>query len=128
MKAYKITRNEPCPCGSGKKYKKCCLGQDKVERIEKNYWDTNPSPIKEQKNVLIVTTTKEVAMPIRLYYKVHDKLTLIKCLDRLKCICWLTENHFLINYMKEAKNIGLMVKYSKVPPELYPIILADGHI
>ena len=22
-----IGRNEPCPCGSGKKYKKCCLGQ-----------------------------------------------------------------------------------------------------
>jgi uncharacterized protein len=22
----KIGRNEPCPCGSGKKYKKCCLG------------------------------------------------------------------------------------------------------
>jgi len=21
-------RNEPCPCGSGKKYKKCCLGKD----------------------------------------------------------------------------------------------------
>ena len=24
----KIGRNEPCPCGSGKKYKKCCLGQE----------------------------------------------------------------------------------------------------
>ena len=23
----KIGRNEPCPCGSGKKYKKCCLGR-----------------------------------------------------------------------------------------------------
>lgn len=23
----KISRNEPCPCGSGKKYKKCCLGK-----------------------------------------------------------------------------------------------------
>ena len=23
----KIGRNEPCPCGSGKKYKKCCLGK-----------------------------------------------------------------------------------------------------
>jgi uncharacterized protein YchJ len=23
----KIGRNEPCPCGSGKKYKKCCGGQ-----------------------------------------------------------------------------------------------------
>ena len=22
-----ISRNEPCPCGSGKKYKKCCLGK-----------------------------------------------------------------------------------------------------
>ena len=22
----KLRRNEPCPCGSGKKYKKCCLG------------------------------------------------------------------------------------------------------
>ena len=23
----KIGRNNPCPCGSGKKYKKCCLGK-----------------------------------------------------------------------------------------------------
>ncbi|WP_345893530.1 SEC-C metal-binding domain-containing protein [Aeromonas sp. 5HA1] len=21
----KVGRNEPCPCGSGKKYKQCCL-------------------------------------------------------------------------------------------------------
>lgn len=25
VKKDKIGRNEPCPCGSGKKYKKCCL-------------------------------------------------------------------------------------------------------
>jgi len=24
----KVGRNDPCPCGSGKKYKKCCLGRD----------------------------------------------------------------------------------------------------
>lgn len=24
----KIGRNDPCPCGSGKKYKKCCLGRE----------------------------------------------------------------------------------------------------
>ena len=24
----RIGRNDPCPCGSGKKYKKCCLGKD----------------------------------------------------------------------------------------------------
>ncbi len=28
----KIGRNDPCPCGSGKKYKKCCLAQDQASR------------------------------------------------------------------------------------------------
>jgi len=28
MKALKIKRNEPCPCGSGKKYKKCCFDKE----------------------------------------------------------------------------------------------------
>jgi len=28
MKPNKIGRNDPCPCGSGKKYKKCCMDND----------------------------------------------------------------------------------------------------
>ena len=24
VKSQKVGRNDPCPCGSGKKYKKCC--------------------------------------------------------------------------------------------------------
>ena len=32
----KIGRNSPCPCGSGKKYKKCCLISDQKKRIELN--------------------------------------------------------------------------------------------
>ena len=27
VKDAKVGRNEPCPCGSGKKYKKCCIGK-----------------------------------------------------------------------------------------------------
>src|SRR4030067_468754 len=27
---YKVGRNDPCPCGSGLKYKKCCLGKSKA--------------------------------------------------------------------------------------------------
>jgi hypothetical protein len=27
-RAEKVGRNEPCPCGSGKKYKKCCGPKD----------------------------------------------------------------------------------------------------
>ncbi|HYG33591.1 MAG TPA: SEC-C metal-binding domain-containing protein [Clostridia bacterium] len=28
----KVGRNDPCPCGSGKKYKKCCLAKDEALR------------------------------------------------------------------------------------------------
>lgn len=26
----KVGRNDPCPCGSGKKYKQCCLSKKKM--------------------------------------------------------------------------------------------------
>ncbi|MBW1792566.1 MAG: SEC-C domain-containing protein [Deltaproteobacteria bacterium] len=32
----KIGRNKPCPCGSGKKYKKCCMEKDNKILAEKN--------------------------------------------------------------------------------------------
>lgn len=42
-KAKKVGRNDPCPCGSGKKYKKCCYDKDQREdsvapiRLEDKY-------------------------------------------------------------------------------------------
>jgi len=30
----KIGRNDPCPCGSGRKYKKCCLQKDNADGAE----------------------------------------------------------------------------------------------
>jgi hypothetical protein len=33
----KVGRNDPCPCGSGKKYKKCCLGKNVVSSETLNY-------------------------------------------------------------------------------------------
>ena len=32
IKEYKIGRNDPCPCASGKKYKNCCLSTGKYEK------------------------------------------------------------------------------------------------
>ena len=29
VKKEKVGRNDPCPCGSGKKYKNCCLLKEK---------------------------------------------------------------------------------------------------
>lgn len=33
VREYKYSRNEPCPCGSGKKYKKCCLNKGTYENL-----------------------------------------------------------------------------------------------
>lgn len=33
----KIGRNEPCPCGSGKKYKKCCMKKQTKRLTEKGF-------------------------------------------------------------------------------------------
>ena len=30
----KIGRNQPCPCGSGKKYKRCCWSRDRATRTD----------------------------------------------------------------------------------------------
>jgi len=35
IKREKVGRNDPCPCGSGKKYKKCCLNKDEARKSEK---------------------------------------------------------------------------------------------
>ena len=33
----KIGRNAPCPCGSGKKYKNCCMGSKPVLSLKESY-------------------------------------------------------------------------------------------
>lgn len=38
----KIGRNQPCPCGSGKKYKKCCLPNDRQTR------ERRPDPVQPE--------------------------------------------------------------------------------
>ena len=32
--AKKAGPNDPCPCGSGKKYKKCCMQKDKTSGMD----------------------------------------------------------------------------------------------
>ena len=52
----KIDRNAPCPCGSGKKYKKCCLGKaaaqstpsQSTQPVSQNFNATNVAPPSEQ--------------------------------------------------------------------------------
>ena len=38
-------RNEPCPCGSGKKYKKCCIAKHRSEGSSHNSLEATQSPL-----------------------------------------------------------------------------------
>jgi tetratricopeptide (TPR) repeat protein len=55
--AQKVGRNDPCPCGSGKKYKKCCL--EKEAESARNR--PPPPPVRHQPP--IASATRAVAPP-----------------------------------------------------------------
>ncbi len=48
IKREKTGRNAPCPCGSGKKYKKCCLNKDEAARPEKTSVTPVESALRDQ--------------------------------------------------------------------------------
>ena len=58
-------RNDPCPCGSGKKYKRCCLEKDAAREREalaasvkpaSSPWSRSPEVLAEMREALAVAT------------------------------------------------------------------------
>jgi tetratricopeptide (TPR) repeat protein len=50
----KVGRNQPCPCGSGKKYKQCCLATDEAATVaasEQQRRDAPPPPIRAPRSL-----------------------------------------------------------------------------
>ena len=45
----KVGRNDPCPCGSGKKYKKCCIGKPEITPFSGARDASAGSPPKKEK-------------------------------------------------------------------------------
>lgn len=62
----KIGRNEPCPCGSGKKYKKCCYRKSK----RGNAFDNGP-PIKISEAIL------KISEPLMTKYPQSGRITVL---------------------------------------------------
>ena len=111
MRREKIGRNDACPCGSGYKYKRCCLEIDQSLTIP--YPEDFPSPLFEKeagdRALPLMTITQEPHMPVRLYYEIFDKGSLLARLNSLQCVSWASEERFFINYCKESKSIGLAI-------------------
>lgn len=93
MKTKKVGRNEPCPCGSGKKYKKCCIDKDshKLMQSRTNFVDRE---IKE-------------ASELSLEYKEES---LVGSIDRLER---LLSQHDLTLTQKQSAQLNLALAYQR---------------
>lgn len=111
----KIGRNDPCPCGSHKKFKMCCIHLPSTDAQK-------PATTRE---LALATTTDEPIMPVRLYYTISDSVSLVTQLGRLNCIESGDDNTYIINYAAEARKIDFSKKYKDpIFRKNAPIILA----
>ncbi len=72
MKIGKIGRNDPCPCGSGLKYKKCCMKREKADLTE-TYFKRYGIRLKGKQDVEKIKEAGKLAIATLL--KVRDILT-----------------------------------------------------
>lgn len=55
----KVGRNEPCPCGSGKKYKRCCLEKHEEARLAQGGEETAKLQAKEREQKKLIDEIEE---------------------------------------------------------------------
>ncbi len=60
----KIGRNEPCPCGSGRKYKQCCMKKtsDVAESLAEQYFRKHKIRLKSARDIEGIRTCGELVM------------------------------------------------------------------
>lgn len=86
-KKVKIRRNDPCPCGSGLKYKRCCLGKTNLEGkdVRELYFKRHSIRLKGEKDIegirragrLVLDTLDLVEAEIRPGIKTDEINTLV---------------------------------------------------
>ncbi|MBW1861152.1 MAG: type I methionyl aminopeptidase [Deltaproteobacteria bacterium] len=60
----KIGRNDPCPCGSGLKYKKCCMGKEHsgIKNIKSRYQREHNIYLKEKEDIVSIKKAGRLAI------------------------------------------------------------------
>ncbi|MES2387840.1 MAG: SEC-C metal-binding domain-containing protein [Bacteroidota bacterium] len=81
-----LGRNDPCSCGSGKKYKKCCLANDEKSHSEQAYLNS----IKKMLSGVRPNRKQAVSNSFIDYISTHDTADAFNCLVGIQLIA---ENH-----------------------------------
>jgi len=65
-----VRRNDPCPCGSGKKYKKCCLKKENIVQLKEH----KEEQFYRQKHLLVekLNAFFEKEIPLNQYYQLQS--------------------------------------------------------
>jgi methionyl aminopeptidase len=60
----KIGRNDPCPCGSGLKYKKCCMGKESLGSVhlKEKYYREHRIRLKEKADIEAIKSAGRIAL------------------------------------------------------------------
>ncbi len=126
----KLSRNEFCHCGSGKKYKKCCLPKDEQQIVSPSIGKSikaTPEKNKVNNDAIMATLTGEYTQPVRLCYKVYDKQAIhSKIFKNMKCMSYVTANNrWIWLYDHEAKKLSFEKTYQDIPKHLRPIVIGS---
>ncbi len=117
----KISRNSPCPCGSGKKYKKCCLEKDELKAREISAENSEASiepmneieePLYKGANFNLANKTVEACLAWgeaweRIKAEMPQEIKSLEQLDRFFCDDFLVYN-CLQEYEMELGNAGVI--------------------
>jgi len=113
----KIGRNEPCPCGSGQKYKYCCIGKTPRER-HLPIWEDSTTGEKLSLNMTddILNWAAQAELPLKNFCKDNDfyffglAITVGQCqkLDEKLKEGTLTKQMFLDTYKENCKQEPIM--------------------
>jgi hypothetical protein len=56
----KVERNEPCPCGSGKKYKRCCYPKDRETAMRSHAMSSHEPPSLKERSLAFAAAIREI--------------------------------------------------------------------
>ncbi len=114
----KTGRNDPCPCGSGKKYKKCCISKDKEPVFQPAYRNPHVSHwddvIRWQAVVNGKTMTVVRQIPVVIDRETGEPfpepyIALLKIDRRTTRVLTRTTKMEVCNYMCEQKRLDMQI-------------------
>lgn len=104
----KIGRNNPCPCGSGKKYKKCCLKKERNFLIGEDLFYSQIEPL-----------YKNVKFDINRFLEFEISLPFQLALEDKSLFSFKKENCILHYFYKIREREEVMVEHKDLPVKKY---------